>query len=254
MKPTKEAYEELQKAYDHFNLALFEGRLPDCLITLQREKNAFGYFSAARFVNKKRVKTDEIAMNPTYFSVRTIAETLSTLAHEMTHLFQVHFGTPGRARYHNKEWADKMEAIGLMPSSTGQEGGKRTGDRMSHYIVEGGPFENACKKLLTEDFKLSWADRFPPRQAIDQALKRQTQGDEMGDLLNLERASIDATRPFNSSATDELTGWGISIDDIPSEKVQTRAKFTCPQCQANLWGRATLNVICGECNIEFEKC
>jgi hypothetical protein len=30
-----------------------------------------------------------------------------------------------------------MEAIGLMPSSTAAPGGKRTGDRMSHYIIEG---------------------------------------------------------------------------------------------------------------------
>ncbi|EAA4127232.1 sprT domain-containing protein, partial [Salmonella enterica subsp. enterica] len=51
MKPTQQTYEELQVAYDHFNEALFDGSLPPCLITLQREKKTYGYFSAERFVH-----------------------------------------------------------------------------------------------------------------------------------------------------------------------------------------------------------
>ena len=34
-----------------------------------------------------------------------------------------------------------------MPSSTGQPGGKRTGRRVSHYIIEGGDFDKACAKF-----------------------------------------------------------------------------------------------------------
>jgi hypothetical protein len=36
---------------------------------------------------------------------------------------------PKRRNYHNKEWAAKMIALGLMPSSTGMVGGKITGAR-----------------------------------------------------------------------------------------------------------------------------
>ena len=49
--PTDEAYAELQQAYDHFNGALFNGALPQCLITLQREKRTCGYFSPERFIS-----------------------------------------------------------------------------------------------------------------------------------------------------------------------------------------------------------
>ena len=108
LKPTKETYNEMQVAYEFFNENLFCDSLPNCLITLQREKRTLGYYSPDRFVNKSQIKTDEIAMNPSYFSIRSIEETLSTLVHEMVHLWQEHFGKPGRARYHNKEWADKM--------------------------------------------------------------------------------------------------------------------------------------------------
>lgn len=252
MKPTTETYAELQSAYDHFNKELFEGKLPECLITLQREKNTFGYFSPKRFVNKEHGKTDEIAMNPTYFSIRTIAETLSTLCHEAVHLYQDNFGKPGRGRYHNKEWADKMETIGLMPSSTGKEGGKRTGDRMSHYIIEGGRFDKACKKLLTKDFKISWADRFPPRRAVTGVIEGAASDDGNDDLFG--KTGIETVGLDNNPVVDELSGWGIDIEDIPAVKVQTRAKFTCPQCQANVWGKPSLNIICGDCDAEFEEC
>src|SRR5262245_50122233 len=53
----------------------------------------------------------------------------------MVHCWQEHFGKPGRARYHNHEWADKMEALGLMPSDTGEENGKRVGQRVRHYVI-----------------------------------------------------------------------------------------------------------------------
>lgn len=35
VKPTRETYDRLQQAYEHFNRALFGGTLPNALITLQ---------------------------------------------------------------------------------------------------------------------------------------------------------------------------------------------------------------------------
>lgn len=157
--PTKQAYDELQQAYDFFNTDLFSGKLPNCLITIKRSKHYAGYFSAERFVNRDGVFTDEISLNPIYFVDRSIEGALSTLVHEMVHLWQKHFGKPGRGRYHNKEWAEMMESVGLMPSNTGVPGGKRTGDRMTHYVLEGGLFKKAHLKLVGGGFILSWCDR-----------------------------------------------------------------------------------------------
>lgn len=87
MKPTQETYDEWQLAYGWFNQSLFNGQLPDCLITLQREKHTMGYFSRERFANRAGEKTDEIALNPAYFAVGGMREALQTLAHEMCHLW-----------------------------------------------------------------------------------------------------------------------------------------------------------------------
>ena len=66
--PTEEAYTELQKAYDFFNHALFESKLPPCLITLQRKARTYGYFSPSRFEHTQiGTLTDEISMNPDHF-------------------------------------------------------------------------------------------------------------------------------------------------------------------------------------------
>lgn len=231
-KPTKETYSELQSAYDYFNKYLFSDALPECLITLQREKRTLGYYSPKRFVNKNQDTTDEIAMNPAYFSIRTIEEILSTLVHEMVHQWQEHFGQPGRGRYHNRQWANKMSDLGLEPSDTGKEGGKRTGDSMDHYILSGGAFERVCRELITSKFRLSWADRFPPRR-------------EVSTMVNPEVVS-----EGESHALEELHGWG-EVDQIPPEKKPTRIKLSCPGCCANVWGKPSLNIICGDCRVQF---
>ena len=87
------------------------------------------------------------------------SEVLSTLVHEMAHLWQHHCGKPGRGRYHNREWAERMKAIGLHPSSTGKEGGQETGDSVGHFIVPGGPFEVAAHELLMRGFAITWTEK-----------------------------------------------------------------------------------------------
>lgn len=159
--PTEEAYAELQTAYDFYNCKLFSDQLPPCMITFQRERQTMGYFSAKRFVRRDGVRTDEIAMNPEYFAVVPMIVVLQRLVYEMVHLWQHHFGKPSRAGYHNKEWAYKMQSIGLMPSDTGLPYGKITGQTIETYIIEGGAFQRVTTGLLAQGFAISWMDRFP---------------------------------------------------------------------------------------------
>lgn len=195
MKPTRETYAELQQAYDFLNTELFEGRLPETLITLQRQHASYGYFSANQFVNmvENGETTHEIALNPIYFVVRSIPETLSVLAREMVTLDLLvnSTSTPPRRRYRNKEWADACEAIGLMPSDTGKPGGKRTGDSVETYIIEGGLFDLATSRLMDTAFKLSWVDRYPPQMPPDEVqslVLSETTGSTAQDLAPAEDA------------------------------------------------------------------
>ena len=156
--PTQKTYNGFNRAYDFFNARLFDSELPECLISIQRKKGAYGYFAYDRFgAQQGDARVDEIALNPSHLdSARP--KKRSTLVHEMVHLWQFHFGKPLRSGYHNKEWAGKMEQVGLIPSSNGHKGGNRTGQNMTHYIQEGGAFAFHCAELVKDGFFVPYVE------------------------------------------------------------------------------------------------
>lgn len=125
--PTLDFYAQLQRAFDHFNEQLFDGKLPPCLITLRSSYRHYGYHHADRFVNKQGQTLDELGLHPGFFTLRPVEEVLSYLVHEMVHHWQDRLGQPSKSNPHNKEWAQKMREVGLEPSSTGLPSGKDTG-------------------------------------------------------------------------------------------------------------------------------
>lgn len=173
--PTVTQYEAMNAAYSFFNKSLFAGKLPECLITLQRKASTYGYFAGGRFGTADGLTiTDEIALNPSHFKNRSTPEVLSTLAHEMAHLWQHHFGETSRGGYHNKEWAAKMVEIGLIPSDTGQPCGKTTGQRVSHYIKDDGSFSMHCTELLNDGFVLPFVELWDEAKATKSKAKNKT--------------------------------------------------------------------------------
>jgi len=253
--PTEEAYEELQYSYSFFNERLFDGQLPPCLITLQREKNTLGYFSKERFVRRTGELTHEIAMNPAYFAVRPLKETLSTLVHEQVHLWQAKYGTPGRGRYHNAEWADKMEAIGLQPyASSGPKRLQiRTGDCVTHYIIEGGRFDRASDELLamTDSQLVTWLDRCPAYvyvvdpselEANAKPVVNEPEGQSKPPSLVPVEVQV-RTMEGRLAAIQSAQETGCNIQRVP-KMASNRAKYRCPECGAQVWGKPGLSVGC----------
>ncbi|MBN2436268.1 MAG: SprT-like domain-containing protein [Spirochaetes bacterium] len=237
LNPTSGTYDALLLSYKFMNEHLFDGVLPICLITLQREKKTYGYFCGSRFqsTDDSSKRTDEIALNPQFFrsNGRDDRAVCSTLVHEMCHLWQHHYGKPGRARYHNQQWADKMKKIGLIPSSTGQIGGKETGDCMSHYIDERGPFAAAYRDLVVQGFALQWIE--PPEYEI------------------IEKMLPDPDNPQRSvSLTDIEDDEEIrSIIEKPRKKDSSKMKYSCPLCGLNAWAKFGAHFICGTCNTQM---
>lgn len=154
---TPAQYRAFQQAYDFFNRELFRGTLPHVLVTLQRHANTKGYFAPERFTGRIQEATvHELALNPDTFTGRSDEEILSTLVHEMVHVWQQAHGTPPRRSYHDRQWAAKMKEIGLQPSTTGGPNGKETGQHVTHYIIPGGPYAKAYAKLKARGFELRW--------------------------------------------------------------------------------------------------
>lgn len=224
MKPTPQTYDEWQRAFDHFNRELFGGELPPCLITLENDRRqVHGYYSAERFAHcDAETTTDQISLNPYHFRGADPQEPAQTLVHEMCHMWQQHHGDPPRKFYHDKEWAAKMEAVGLMPSNTGAPGGKKTGQRMADYPVNGGPFSIAYSTLRKDGWRPSWYDR---------------------------KADVDAA---TAAAAEEAGEDGEGEEAAEESKQGKRVKYTCTgECEANVWGASALAILCGTCNVPF---
>jgi hypothetical protein len=124
-------------------------------------------------------------------------------------------GAPG---YHDAVWADRMEAIGLMPSDTGKPGGKRTGYHMGDYAIEGGLFDLARRELLISGHGVNWRDSRQPFSFGD--------------------PSAGTTKP-------EAAGSG----SMPPRRRKTRTRFECPICTVKAWSRPSARLACAACDM-----
>lgn len=206
------AYDQLTTAYAYFNTHLFSDKLPALVIVPRvAGQRAYGYFAPNRWTENGETR-HELAMN--LEGQRTTREVLGTLVHEMVHVWQKEFGEYSGA-YHNLEWALRMDRVGLPPSHTGQPGDKRIGQKMSHYIEEGGCFDILCADLLATGFELNWRDKGPYK----------------------------ATKKAGAEEGEE--------DAAAAKKKKNKLKYTCPICDSNVWGKPGLNIHCTDCDEPF---
>ncbi len=226
-RPTVEVHNQFEEAFDYANLKLFYTQfgvhLPHVIFSTPRSVRFMGYF-IRNLWNKETetsTKASEIALNPLFFN--DPLETCKTLVHEMMHLAQAEhweiFGKPGKNGFHNKSFAQAMIKIGLMPSSTGLEGGAMTGVRMSEYIIPGGPFDIAFKEYLSKNDKFVWSIH-----------------------LNASSAA-DAQSEGNSSIHD--------TDTIRDRKRRSKTKYTCSVCELSAWAKPAVHLVCGKCSIRM---
>ena len=252
MTPTTELYQSLERIFDFFNQELFDSQLPKLLFTVQRKARTMGYFAPDRWVSTSGDQCHELAYNPLYVTDKSIVEVLQTLVHELVHCWQHCHGSPSRSGYHNVEWANKMESIGLMPSSTGKPGGKRTGQHMSDYLIANGRFINACQKLIKDKgVGLPWFDRFAQPTSGAEKITRSFLS-EAG--IN-ENDVIEAlTAPFVEPAEPSGTAPAEESQAPVAKPSNRKIKYSCNQCGVNAWGKPDLKLKCGECDVVLRMC
>lgn len=146
-------YDFLYDAYRHFNKTLFSNKLPSkVVISIERRTNIKGYFSSSRFkVNGENINVSQITLNPSYLRSGEEKKVLSTLVHEMCHLYTDFNGEKVCNGYHSKKWSELMEEVGLLPTSDGTKNGKKTGFHMTHLIIKDGKFEKECNLFLSQN-------------------------------------------------------------------------------------------------------
>jgi len=119
------------------------------------------------------------------------------------------------------------------------------GDLVADYAIEGGRFLQACETLVTDDFRISWLDRFPsPRQVLAAS--------------SLPSVDLPASVGGGAPPMQELVAASVLAQDdvgqavlVTQPREQTRARYVCP-CGVKVWGRPNLKILCGSCGGLFE--
>lgn len=220
--PSAKFYGLFQYIFDHYNDEIFDGTIKDCIIVVIRQKRVMGHYIHKKWFNENDLATDELALNPSMFTKFPLIEICQTIVHEMYHGWQCHYGKPSPKGYHNKEWASKMEAIGLMPTSTGQEGGKKTGFSICDYPITNGTFIKASEILINSDVFAELYYEVNPS------------------IINQIQAEIPLYEQIKNITIGEKQG------DKPKT---TRVKYSCGCC--NVWGGKNLEFLCKLCGNDF---
>jgi hypothetical protein len=232
-------FKTLDDLYRFYNSALFNGKLADCIVNMSRHNGSYGFFAAQRWrpaENGENRRIHEISLNPDYLD-RPSPEWHATFVHEMVHLWQEDCGRPSRAAYHNKEWAAKMEALGLIPSDTGKPGGKKTGQNVHHYINREGRFIRVFNRLNAETLeapRLKYLPAYPHPEP-----------------KNRKRGETGWKTAPGGPQNETKTGNEHNEEDAAG-KYNSKTKYCCP-CGNNVWGKPTLNIICGACGGKFRE-
>jgi hypothetical protein len=229
--PTKEIYDFLTQVCTAINTECFGSELPEVLLTVKGKGRVFGYYKQKAFISHDGEIVDEIAVNPAYFATHGFKELLQTLAHEMCHQWQYKHGTPSIRSYHNKEFAEKMKSIGLIPSTTGKEGGKETGQNMADYMAETGLLPDLFHKLESNGVFIPWYER-----------------------LSLRVATQPITETAPSDVPSVVTQSPASETPAPNT---TRARYT-HQCTDDkkpsvIYGKPNLPIKCGACGEDWAQ-
>ena len=166
-----------------------------------------------------------------------------------------------------------METVGLVPSATGKPGGKKTGERVSDYVLYGGPFYHAALALIESGFKLGWIDRLPVRNFSPTPDIYDEQG---APVLSDGDSAIDAPDRSGSKDRESVSGFtqvvgsglltGTSAElgcsdhseagseflpIQPTVSQPTRTRYTC-RCDNKVWGKPKLNIRCEDCSQRYE--
>lgn len=125
-----------------------------------------------------------------------------------------------------------MEEIGLVPSSTGEIGGNKVGQKMADYPAPDGKFIRVSRALIEAGFGLGWVDR---DLNVKQISYRSMPAD-MTDRLN---------SPLSNSFPELLP-----LVKIGREQ-KRKIKYRCPECGTKVWGKSGLGIICACCNLRL---
>ncbi|WP_300860827.1 SprT-like domain-containing protein [uncultured Oscillibacter sp.] len=206
---------QLEKLFNKLNSDFFNGELQTPVITIQSTPRAYGHYSTYDAWNVKGEGRREINIGAGTLD-RPIEYTAATMLHEMCHMYNdtvLHIQDCSRGgTYHNKRFKQTAEAHGLVCSKTNRYGWSDTASELSDTLLEW-VLNNNIQEIC------------------------------------LNRNESSGIRISGGAKAANGTG-STGTEDKP--KVKSSRKYVCPCCGTIIRATREVNVICGDCNVEFE--
>lgn len=220
--PSLLAYKPWLQAYEHLSLELFDGLLPEVVISFERRTRCISELKMKKWSTTNNTLFNQITLNPEYFKRFPVIELLLPMALDMATIWQHQFGQPSVSGFTNLEKAEKLKTIGIISSSTSLPGGSFVGHHNCAYIIYDGLFFRAVKSLLLKGFKIELYDRYP------------------------------IYRPNAPILTYDNDGREIPITESCSRmRDLTEYRYICTNCEEELFCSSELKVKCGKCDEAF---
>lgn len=204
--------------FDLFNAHFYNSEMTRPAITVSPDggRGAYGWCSIYEIWQGDGEAHREINITAEYIN-RPIAEVAATMLHEMAHLYNLTHGikdVSNNGYYHNKKFKETAEAHGL---------------HIEHHNTYGWTVTT-----LAED-TADWLAQQPGMQDITASRKT---------LLQIK------TKTDDTEDGEETT---TTIKGGRQTSKNRSIKYVCPKCGAIIRATKEVNVVCGDCDVPFER-
>jgi hypothetical protein len=217
LEPTVKMAESLQEITNYLDALLFNGELPPCYVTLTRNNKVIGgYHAKDQWEGNDGQSIPEIGINSNLLVEPDPLILYNVLIHELLHLELSHKGLGGRKGYHNKEFANRCEELGLDIQVHDKDAveGQTTGQSVSTSLRPKGLAEMAIAKIPTDL-------AYTAKHVIDIDSNGAPQDGEAPVLIPVKQR------------------------EPKTKTAGKRTKYQCPVCGLSMWGKANAYLICG---------
>lgn len=201
----------IEKMYRQLNADKFNNELEGPIITIQNTPGAYGHVTCGKVWKSKDTHRYELNIGAGTLN-RPIENVVSTLLHEMVHIFNLQHDIKDTSRgntYHNKKFKVKAEEVGL---------------------------------IIEHDDRYGWSVTTPGDELIEYICLH-----EWEDILINRGTPVRI--PIGTAAGNKSTDNG---EMPPKIKTSSTRKYQCPKCRMSVRATKTVNILCGDCMTRME--
>ena len=234
VKTSTELYAKIQTVIDELDSTFFSGkekeRIPELVFAVNNQCRACvtAFVSPDALYDKRNNrKLQYLGINSKYLD-RDVSAILSTICHELCHIYENAYIHIPRGGYHDRQWVELMEGCGLTPVFL-----NKSKTSVSTKIAEGGAFEEFVKTF------------------------KEKHGEDYFNIveysIEIEHKTKVALGIEEGEDTEDSSPKADNADKPVKKYNRNKVKYTCPDCGMHLWGKSNLSIICGECNMKLEE-